>query len=158
MCIVWDRIYSCTLFRFCLRCRQHLIREVRTLLYHIMIHEKEDTKSQEGDGNVLYPRTGKRGVPQQFPRRLYHMLETESEQTSDENRLITWSPSGTAFLIEDSVLFSSVILPKYFKTNVFSSFQRNMNLVSWKGLFGFVLVYLYMLHVIERNNGKFNFS
>lgn len=105
-----------------------------------MISEKEDMKSTEGDGNVLYPRTGKRGVPQQFPRRLYHMLETESEHTSDENRLITWSPSGTAFLIEDSVLFSSVVLPKYFKTNNFSSFQRNMNLVSWKGLFDFVIL------------------
>jgi hypothetical protein len=101
-----------------------------------MKNDKEGMKSKEPKGNQVYPRTGKRGVPQQFPRRLYHMLETEaSEHKTDKDRLISWSTSGTAFMIEDSLLFSSLVLPKYFKTNVFSSFQRNMNLVSWKVIF-----------------------
>jgi hypothetical protein len=100
-----------------------------------MENDKEGMKSKEPKGNQVYPRTGKRGVPQQFPRRLYHMLETEaSEHKTDKDRLISWSTSGTAFMIEDSLLFSSLVLPKYFKTNVFSSFQRNMNLYGFTKL------------------------
>lgn len=78
-----------------------------------------------------YPRTGRRGVPQQFPIKLYGMLEVESELVQPGNeRVIKWSDTGKAFHIEDTVLFSTTILPKYFRTNKFSSFQRNLNLVS----------------------------
>lgn len=72
-----------------------------------------------------YPRTGRRGVPQQFPRKLYDMLEAESKGI-----IVHWSTSGRAFRIADISLFSQEILPKYFKTAKFSSFQRNLNLVS----------------------------
>mmetsp|Transcript_6575 Transcript_6575/g.9582 ORF Transcript_6575/g.9582 Transcript_6575/m.9582 type:complete len:306 (+) Transcript_6575:73-990(+) len=94
-----------------------------------------------------YPRTGKRGVPQQFPRKLYEMLESESrmkcnvsssssdaapsyynERGMDQACVIEWSESGKAFRIIDVALFSSLILPKYFRTSKFSSFQRNLNL------------------------------
>jgi hypothetical protein len=84
--------------------------------------------------DLAYPRTGKRGVPQQFPRRLYNMLESEAqlqlEQRSDSDSLIAWSETGKAFRIDDVNLFSTLVLPKYFRTNKFSSFQRNLNLVS----------------------------
>lgn len=97
---------------------------------------------------VSYPRTGKRGVPQQFPRRLYEMLEMESEAapevaratnsrylsgttaTADDIPLISWSGTGRAFRIVDVKLFAETVLPKYFRTAKFSSFQRNLNLVS----------------------------
>jgi hypothetical protein len=81
----------------------------------------------------VFPRTGKRGVPQQFPRRLFEMLETEAvhlEASSKHPKLISWSDSGKAFRIFDVSEFSSSILPKYFRTKKFSSFQRNLNLVS----------------------------
>lgn len=77
-----------------------------------------------------YPKTGKRGVPQQFPRRLYNMLESESQLQQTAENLISWSESGKAFRIEDVTLFSTTVLPKYFRTSKFSSFQRNLNLVS----------------------------
>jgi hypothetical protein len=83
--------------------------------------------------DLAYPRTGKRGVPQQFPRRLYNMLESEAQlqlERSDAESLIAWSETGKAFRIEDVNLFSTLVLPKYFRTNKFSSFQRNLNLVS----------------------------
>lgn len=84
---------------------------------------------QKRANGVSYPRTGKRGVPQQFPRRLYNMLEAETQLSqSTSESLISWSPSGKAFRIEDVTLFSTLILPKYFRTNKFSSFQRNLNL------------------------------
>jgi HSF-type DNA-binding len=80
-----------------------------------------------------FPRTGKRGVPQQFPRRLYEMLEAEAFQldaSAEHPRIISWSDSGKAFRIYDISEFSATILPKYFRTKKFSSFQRNLNLVS----------------------------
>mmetsp|Transcript_38974 Transcript_38974/g.81929 ORF Transcript_38974/g.81929 Transcript_38974/m.81929 type:complete len:201 (-) Transcript_38974:136-738(-) len=70
-----------------------------------------------------YPRTGKRGVPQTFPRKLHIMLEAESKEM-----IVHWSNSGRAFHIADVSLFSKEVLPKYFKTSKFSSFQRNLNL------------------------------
>jgi len=80
----------------------------------------------------IYPRTGKRGVPQQFPRRLYAMLENESDKNYQNEhgstRIIEWSSSGRAFRIDNVSQFASIILPKYFRTNKFSSFQRNLNL------------------------------
>jgi len=75
---------------------------------------------------TTYPRTGKRGVPQQFPRRLYKMLQSESGNPS--HNIIKWSESGGAFQIADISTFSSLVLPMYFKTSKFSSFQRNLNL------------------------------
>ena len=75
-----------------------------------------------------YPRTGKRGVPQQFPRKLFDMLEMESKRL--RGGCVAWSNCGRAFRIADVALFSEEILPAYFKTSKFSSFQRNLNLVS----------------------------
>jgi HSF-type DNA-binding len=81
--------------------------------------------------NFTFPRTGKRGVPQQFPRRLYEMLDGETKCCDTSHpKIITWSASGKAFRIHDVAEFAEVVLPKYFRTKKFSSFQRNLNLVS----------------------------
>jgi len=80
---------------------------------------------------LSYPRTGKRGVPQQFARRLYEMLQSEAKlalASPDKNAFISWSESGFAFRILDVDGFTSSVLPKYFRTKKFSSFQRNLNL------------------------------
>lgn len=70
-------------------------------------------------------------MPQQFPRRLYLMLESEGKlqaASSDHVDLISWSDSGKAFKITNVAAFASDVLPKYFRTSKFSSFQRNLNL------------------------------
>uniref|UniRef100_A0A7S0UPI0 HSF-type DNA-binding domain-containing protein n=1 Tax=Pseudo-nitzschia delicatissima TaxID=44447 RepID=A0A7S0UPI0_9STRA len=80
---------------------------------------------------LSYPRTGKRGVPQQFARRLYEMLQSEAKiasESKEPNAYISWSQSGIAFRIIDVEGFTSSVLPKYFRTKKFSSFQRNLNL------------------------------
>lgn len=86
-----------------------------------------------------FPRTGKRGVPQQFPRRLYDMLNSEAKAAQEDNHhakqhvvVISWSPSGKAFRIYNVKEFASTILPKYFRTTKFSSFQRNLNLYGFE--------------------------
>jgi hypothetical protein len=80
---------------------------------------------------LSYPRTGKRGVPQQFARRLYEMLQSEAKlalASPTKTPLISWSESGFAFRILDVDGFTTSVLPKYFRTKKFSSFQRNLNL------------------------------
>lgn len=80
---------------------------------------------------LSYPRTGKRGVPQQFARRLYEMLQSEAKLalvSPEKNAFISWSESGFAFRILDVDGFTSSVLSKYFRTKKFSSFQRNLNL------------------------------
>jgi hypothetical protein len=83
--------------------------------------------------HFAFPRTGKRGVPQQFPRRLFEMLNSETcliEQSDKHPKVISWNALGNAFRIFDVAEFASTVLPKYFRTKKFSSFQRNLNLVS----------------------------
>ena len=82
--------------------------------------------------SFAFPRTGKRGVPQQFPRRLYEMLDSEDKlvaKSPDHPKVIAWSDAGNAFRIFDVQEFALSVLPKYFRTKKFSSFQRNLNLV-----------------------------
>ena len=85
-----------------------------------------------GLSTLAYPRTGKRGVPQQFARRLHEMIESEAKVALvyPDQSIISWSKSGLAFRIIDVEGFTSTVLPKYFRTKKFSSFQRNLNLVS----------------------------
>mmetsp|Transcript_17237 Transcript_17237/g.32183 ORF Transcript_17237/g.32183 Transcript_17237/m.32183 type:complete len:187 (+) Transcript_17237:412-972(+) len=59
------------------------------------------------------------------------MLDGETklcEASAAHPRVICWSNSGKAFRIYDTTEFANVVLPKYFRTKKFSSFQRNLNL------------------------------
>ena len=76
--------------------------------------------------NKYYPRTGKRGAPQAFPRKLFEIL---SEQPAE---IISWNPSGLAFMIHDMPRFVSEVLQKYFAHQKFSSFQRQLNLYGYR--------------------------
>jgi len=89
-----------------------------------------------GLSTLAYPRTGKRGVPQQFARRLHEMIESEAKVALvyPDQSIISWSKSGLAFRIIDVEGFTSTVLPKYFRTKKFSSFQRNLNLYDFSKL------------------------
>ena len=76
--------------------------------------------------NKYYPRTGKRGAPQAFPRKVFEIL---SEQPAE---IISWTPSGLAFMIHDMPRFVSEVLQKYFAHQKFSSFQRQLNLYGYR--------------------------
>ena len=45
----------------------------------------------------------------------------------DYNHIIRWSSSGKSFAIHDPTLFSSQILPRYFRRVIFRSFVRKLN-------------------------------
>ena len=77
-------------------------------------------------GATPFPRTGKRGAPQAFPRKVFEIL---SEQPAE---IISWTPSGLAFMIHDMPRFVSEVLQKYFAHQKFSSFQRQLNLYGYR--------------------------
>ncbi|CAN0078119.1 unnamed protein product, partial [Discosporangium mesarthrocarpum] len=76
--------------------------------------------------DVDLPRVGKRGAPQAFARKLYEILATESRD------VIGWNKAGTAFHVRDVDTFSEEILTKYYRHSKFSSFQRQLNLYSFR--------------------------
>ncbi|KAF4316124.1 hypothetical protein JM18_008722 [Phytophthora kernoviae] len=65
------------------------------------------------------------GVPK-FLRFLFQILEVEDED------VISWSHQGTAFQIRQPDELADKILPKYFKHNKVSSFQRQLNYFGFK--------------------------
>ncbi|CAM9261112.1 unnamed protein product [Ectocarpus fasciculatus] len=71
-------------------------------------------------------RIGKRGAPQAFARKLAEILTTESTAT------ISWNANGSAFQVHDVERFSEDILTKYYRHSKFSSFQRQLNLYSFR--------------------------
>jgi hypothetical protein len=73
-----------------------------------------------------YPRTGKRGAPQVFPRKVHEILTNESAD------IVTWNAAGTTFRIMDMETFTSQILLAYFRHQKYSSFQRQLNLYGFR--------------------------
>ncbi|DAZ98157.1 TPA: hypothetical protein N0F65_005623 [Lagenidium giganteum] len=65
------------------------------------------------------------GIPK-FLRFLFQMLEFE------DRAIISWSHKGTAFQIRQPDELAERVLPKYFKHNKVSSFQRQLNYFGFK--------------------------
>ena len=61
--------------------------------------------------------------PSFFLEKLFKILENK-----ENNHLIHWSKDGKSINIRDPYRFSNKILPKYFKHNNYSSFNRQLNL------------------------------
>ena len=75
---------------------------------------------------IQYPRTGKRGAPQVFPRKLREVLTNESSD------IVAWNEAGTAFWVKDMEVFTTSILLTYFRHQKYSSFQRQLNLYGFR--------------------------
>ncbi|XP_018353743.1 PREDICTED: heat shock factor protein 1 isoform X2 [Trachymyrmex septentrionalis] len=58
-----------------------------------------------------------------FLAKLWKMVEDP-----DTNNLISWSPSGNTFLIKNQSVFTSKLLPHYYKHNNMASFIRQLNM------------------------------
>lgn len=61
-----------------------------------------------------------------FLDKLYTILEEESPE------IISWSSSGDSFIIYSPQLFSQNIMGKYFKSNKFNSFVRQLNFYGFR--------------------------
>ena len=58
-----------------------------------------------------------------FPQKLMEILTDPENQ-----KAISWLPSGTAFVIHDRDMFAESVMPKYFSRQAkYSSFTRKLN-------------------------------
>lgn len=64
--------------------------------------------------------------PNQFPRKLYDMLETA--QRRGEEHIISWIRDGTAFRVHNRDVFIEEYMKKMFNQTKFKSFQRQCKL------------------------------
>ncbi|RIA97357.1 hypothetical protein C1645_686964 [Glomus cerebriforme] len=78
--------------------------------------------SQSPPDSPVPTRTGNRSVPA-FLNKLYNMVNDPQS-----NDLITWSESGSSFLVKRPQDFAKEVLPRFFKHNNFSSFVRQLNM------------------------------
>jgi len=82
--------------------------------------------------NLLTPPNSNTGSPKYscsqkpFIGKLIEILNDESN-----SNIISWNYSGTSFIVKDPDAFSQVILPKYFKSNNFNSFVRQVNMYNF---------------------------
>jgi hypothetical protein len=96
--------------------------------------DSTDTHSAQ-DVDFQYPETSPSQQQQQqpynpslflFPMKLHHLLEDASKQRFED--VVSWLPDGKSFKVHDKIKFASDIMPKYFGSSKFRSFQKNLNL------------------------------
>jgi hypothetical protein len=72
------------------------------------------------------------GVTKPFPEKLHEMLTLESLPEIDPSVVVSWLPHGRAFIVRKPKLFTSKIMPKYFRQTKLTSFQRQLNLYGFR--------------------------
>ena len=61
-----------------------------------------------------------------FPSRLYQLLE-DAEREGNES-IVAWTSNGESFKVHDKIRFANDIMPRYFGSSKYRSFQKNLNL------------------------------
>lgn len=84
-------------------------------------------KYEECHPNMKRPRLMKCMTP--FPRALHNILEEASTHS-----IISWCPHGRAFQIHNKNAFVYEIMPRHFSQSKFTSFQRQLNIYSFRRL------------------------
>jgi len=72
------------------------------------------------------------GVVNPFPLVLHTLLERA--EVDHYSQIVSWKPHGRSFQVHDKERFAKQILPLYFRQTQFGSFQRQLNLYSFRRL------------------------
>ena len=84
--------------------------------------------SSLSQSEVSFPR-------QQFPEKLYHMLElADAQGFGPSSNAVSWLPNGRAFSVRDEKVFMESIVPLFFHQTKLRSFNRQLNLWGFKRL------------------------
>ena len=71
--------------------------------------------------------TEKRFPPSVFPVKLHRLLN-ETSSDKDRENIISWTADGRSFRVHDKARFASEIMPEYFGSLKYRSFQKNLNM------------------------------
>ena len=98
-------------------------------MYHVKDTEPSSSSSFQSEGEYQpmvptpQPMEGLHDTgPPAFPTKTFDVVDDPTT-----NHVVSWSRGGTSFVVWDPHAFSTVILPRYFKHNNFSSFVRQLN-------------------------------
>jgi len=84
--------------------------------------------------------SSKKKPVESFPEKLHRMLE--DAEMEGNSHIVGFFAQGRAFAVHDSDTFVRAIMPRYFTTSRFSSFQRQLNLYGFR-------------RIVERNMSGF---
>ena len=70
----------------------------------------------------------KGGVKEPFPVKLFNLLAIVDLYETDLASIISWQPHGRCFRVHDQKKAEELILPRFFKQRLYSSFRRQLNL------------------------------
>lgn len=87
-------------------------------------HAKKESKIEEQKDALEQQREGRRGI--QFPWKLHELLE-QVDKTGD-NAIISWLPGGKAFKVHKKEEFCNDVMPAFFNSSKYKTFQRSLNL------------------------------
>jgi hypothetical protein len=85
---------------------------------------QQESKSG-GVGSPMDPTLPKARPGLRFPWKL-HQLLTESESNGNQ-AIVSWLPSGKSFKVFNKSRFSAEVMPAYFNSTKYKSFQRSLN-------------------------------
>ncbi|KAL7470297.1 hypothetical protein ACHAXS_012948 [Conticribra weissflogii] len=107
----------------------HLLDENPTLLPKASSAAEEKIREQLKGMTCTYGPMKKNagGVVQPFPGKLLEVLDR-----GDLGDVVDWMPHGRSFIVKKPKLFTSEILPRFFKQTKFLSFTRQLNLWGFK--------------------------
>lgn len=69
---------------------------------------------------------GAGGPNLQFPFKLHEMLKMADR--NDKSHIVSWMPEGRGFKVHNKEAFCEHIMPLYFSSNKYKTFQRSLNL------------------------------
>jgi len=84
----------------------------------------QESKMEENNESMEQQREGRRGI--QFPWKLHELLEQADKSGNDA--IISWLPGGKAFKVHKKEEFCNQVMPAFFNSSKYKTFQRSLNL------------------------------
>lgn len=92
--------------------------------------EESVLSAEADDKSAELEQEGRRGV--QFPWKLHSLLVKAEKEGYDH--VISWLPDGDAFKVHKKEEFCNNIMPKYFSSNKYKTWQRSLNLWGFESI------------------------
>ncbi len=98
----------------------------------VVVQHNYHDYSQEEERAHPFQQKSRGGVTTPFPLKLHEMLDKAMAEGYGD--IVSWQPHGRCFVVYKPQDFQQIVLPKFFKLNKLSSFQRQLNLYGFQRL------------------------